>query len=82
MPSVLFALDEYGIPVQTAQALETTLLPASSLDEVLARLRGANLDAVDLSAFEREILHDVRRTLFPASTSSMRISMPPSPIPR
>jgi hypothetical protein len=69
MPSVLFALDEYGIPVQTAQALQETLLPASSLDEVLARPRGANLDAIDLSVFEREILHDVRLTLFPQASS-------------
>jgi hypothetical protein len=42
MPSVLFALDEYGIP--TAQRLRGSLLPASSLDEVLLRLGRINLE--------------------------------------
>jgi hypothetical protein len=42
MPSVLFALDEYGIPIQTAQRLQRSLLPASSLDEVSARLGRIN----------------------------------------
>jgi DEAD/DEAH box helicase len=65
MPSVLFALDEYGIPLQTAQRLQGFLLPASSLDEVLVRLGRINLQTADLSPFENDILHDVRQTLFP-----------------
>jgi hypothetical protein len=65
MPSVLFALDEYGIPIQTAQRLRGSLLPASSLDEVLLRLGRINLENADLSPFENDILHDVRQTLFP-----------------
>src|SRR5436305_1062693 len=37
--AVLFGiLDVYGIPIQTAQRLRGSLQPASSLDEVLARL--------------------------------------------
>ncbi|MGY3413294.1 hypothetical protein ACVWZV_009460 [Bradyrhizobium sp. GM5.1] len=65
MPSVLFALDEYGIPLQTARRLQGSLLPASSLDEVLLRLGRINLQNADLSPFENDILHDVRQTLFP-----------------
>jgi hypothetical protein len=65
MPSVLFALDEYGIPIQTAHRLRRSLLPASSLDEVLLRLGRIDMENADLSPFENDILHDVRLTLFP-----------------
>lgn len=65
MPSVLFALDEYGIPIQTARSLQGSLLPASSLDEVLARLGRIDLQAISLSAFEHDILREVQETLFP-----------------
>jgi hypothetical protein len=60
MPSVLYALDEYGIPSQSAERLQRSLLPASSLDEVLLRLGRINLQNADLSPFENDILHDVR----------------------
>lgn len=63
MPSALFALDEYGVPIQTAQRLASRLLPARSLDTVLARLVDLPLEALDLTAFETEILKEVRRTL-------------------
>jgi hypothetical protein len=65
MPSILFALDEYGIPLQTAQRLQGFLLPASSLDEVLHRLGRIELQNAELSPFENDILHDVRQTLYP-----------------
>jgi hypothetical protein len=65
MPSVLFALDEYGIPIQTAQALEPLLVPADSLDDVLRRLRDIPLAPLQLSAFEEEVISEVRETLFP-----------------
>ena len=65
MPSALFALDEYGVPIQTAQRLASRLLPARSLDTVLARLVDLPLEALNLTAFETEILEEVRRTLAP-----------------
>jgi hypothetical protein len=72
MPSVLFALDEYGIPIQTAQTLESNLMPATSLDEVLERFRGLRLEGLNLSTFERDVLHDVRQTLFPQIETAAR----------
>ncbi len=65
MPSALFALDEYGVPVQTAQQLASHLLPARSLDTVLARLLTLPLRELDLPEFEIDILEEVRRTIVP-----------------
>lgn len=65
MPSVLFALDEYGIPIQTAKTLESWLLPAATLDDVLERFRTLPVHRFQLSAFEREIVADVCNVLFP-----------------
>lgn len=65
MPPALFALDEYGVPIQTAQRLASRLLPAKSLDTVLSRLVELPLHDFDLTTFEIEILNEVRRTLVP-----------------
>ena len=65
MPSVLFALDEYGIPIQTAQVLEPLLVPADTLDDVLGRFREIPLARLQLSAFEQDVIAEVRETLFP-----------------
>jgi len=65
MPAVLFALDEYGIPIQTAQALRDRLTPADTLDEVLAKFRALPLSNLPLSAFEIDVLTDVQSTLSP-----------------
>lgn len=79
MPSSLFALDEYGVPVQTAQRLASLLLPSSSplrsLDTVLARLLNLSLQDLGLTAFEIDILEDVRRTISPQRTNDR----PPDP---
>jgi hypothetical protein len=72
MPSVLFALDEYGIPIQTARALESHLMPARSLDEVLQRFRGLRLEALNLAPFEQDVLHEVRQMLFPQIEAAAR----------
>lgn len=65
MPSVLFALDEYGVPIQTAKTLEPWLLPAQTLDDVLERFRSLPLARFQLSAFESDVIADVRQVLFP-----------------
>jgi hypothetical protein len=70
MPSVLFALDEYGIPIQTAQALEPLLVPADTLDDVLGRFRDIPLARLQLSAFEEDVISEVRETLFPPARTS------------
>lgn len=49
---LLYALDEFGIPLQISRKLERKLLPADDLNQVLRRLRNLNLNALDLSPFE------------------------------
>lgn len=68
MPSVLFALDEYGVPVHTAQLLAPQLLPAASVNVVLDRLANLDLRHLPLSPFEIELLEEVRRLVVPASS--------------
>jgi len=75
MPSVLFALDEYGIPIQTAQALSRMLMPAESLDDVLTKFRTLPLSNLQLSAFELDVIEEVRATLFPAPSARDRTQL-------
>lgn len=72
MPSVLFALDEYGIPIQTAQAMQRILMPADTLDAVLEKFRALPFDDLQISEFEREIVREVRETLFPSLRATRR----------
>jgi hypothetical protein len=72
MPSVLFALDEYGIPIQTAQALRSVLTPAETLDDVLAKFRSLSLSGIPLSPFEFEVIAEVRETLFPTLSADIQ----------
>jgi hypothetical protein len=68
MPSALFALDEYGVPVQTAQRLRSQLLPATTLNVVLERLARLDLTQLDLTTFEVDLLSEVRRLAPPSSS--------------
>jgi len=54
----IMALDEYGIPIQVGEKIQTLLDPRGSLDIALARLRTINFDAIALSPFERELVTD------------------------
>lgn len=67
MPSAVFALDEYGVPLQTAQQLAPRLLPTTSLNEVLERLISLDLTTLNLAPFEVELIDEVRRLLIPAA---------------
>jgi hypothetical protein len=68
MPSAVFALDEYGVPIQTAQRLAPQLLPSTSLNEVLERLSRLDLMRLDLAPFEVDLIEEVRRLLTPPSS--------------
>lgn len=59
MDSALFALDEYGVPLQLALKLEKRLAPNGKLDEVLTRLRSIDIRSSEFHAFEREVLEMV-----------------------
>ncbi len=59
----LFALDEYGVPWQTAKRLEPLLKPEGSLDTALAKLAKLDVARAPLSEFERELVNEARRYL-------------------
>jgi hypothetical protein len=64
MPAPLAALDEYGIPLQTARKLAEVLLPEGDLDSVLERLRQIDADSLtQLHPFERELIADAQKYL-------------------
>jgi superfamily II DNA/RNA helicase len=63
MPPSLYALDEYGIPLQTALSLASALAPAGSLDENLETLRTLDLSKLNLTKFEEDLLQDLKSTL-------------------
>ena len=54
----IMALDEYGVPIQVGEKLQGLLNPKGDLDVALARLRSLDIDSLDLSAFEKELLTD------------------------
>jgi hypothetical protein len=61
MDPALFALDEYGIPWQTAQRLASVLSPRGDFDVALARLRELQVDRLRLSDFERALVQDAAK---------------------
>ena len=63
LPPALAALDEYGLPLQLVARLERFLPGGGDLDAVLATLRRLDLGQLGLSAFERNLLEELRATL-------------------
>lgn len=64
MPAPLAALDEYGIPLQTARKLARVLPPQDDLDAVLQRLKEIDPGSLpELHPFERELIADAQRYL-------------------
>ncbi|MCF7699225.1 DEAD/DEAH box helicase [Loktanella sp. M215] len=59
LPASVFALDEYGIPIQTAQKIQPYLKSIDGLDEVLESLAGLDLEKLNLSRFEISLIYDV-----------------------
>jgi hypothetical protein len=52
------ALDEYGVPIQVGEKLQSLLQPEGNLDTAIARLRTLKVEELALSAFEKELLRD------------------------
>lgn len=52
----IFALDEYGIPLQTAEKLAEDLQANGSLDAVIAQLKDLDISTLNVSNFEKELL--------------------------
>jgi len=57
----IMSLDEYGIPIQVGERLQGILRPEGNLDVALERLRAVNIEALPLSAFEKELVRDAIR---------------------
>ena len=55
----LFALDEYGVPIQTAIKLKSKLKANNKLDPVLDRLKKLRISSLDITTFEKEILTEI-----------------------
>lgn len=66
LPSSVFALDEYGIPIQTAQILQPHLQTTEDLDSVLASILKLNIEALHLSNFEVTLIGDVLELVNPS----------------
>lgn len=62
-PAGLAAMEEYGIPLQISLKMSTQAPPedSGSLDSVLAWLRKIDVENLNLSPFEKEIVSDAQR---------------------
>lgn len=64
LPSVLAALEEYGLPRQIAKKISDNLAPHHDLDDVLDRLRVLRTSSVEgLTPFERRIIETVQKDI-------------------
>ena len=54
----LVALEEFGVPIQTALELEDEIAADGDLDETLENLKQLDVDSLPVSAFEKELLED------------------------
>jgi rhodanese-related sulfurtransferase len=59
----IMALDEYGVPVQVGQKLQSRLQPGGDLDQVLDRLKRLKVSELGLSEFEARLLADAQSHL-------------------
>lgn len=59
----LVALDEYGLPLALAQKLEDKINSKGSLDLAIKNLSHLNIEDLELSSFEKEILDDVMKSI-------------------
>ncbi len=53
-------LEEYGLPLQISKKLENFLKDADNLDELLQRINELNVQNLNLTVFEKEILENVK----------------------
>lgn len=63
LPPKLVALDEYGVPIQTAMRIKDDLGDIESLDEILYKLSRINIEKLNISEFEYNILSDFQKTI-------------------
>lgn len=54
----IVALEEFGVPIQTAMELEDEIAADGDLDATLENLKQLDIDSLDISEFEKELLED------------------------
>lgn len=59
----LVALDEYGLPLSLAKKIESALNAGGLLDAAIKNLSDLNVDNLDLTDFEKEIIEDVKESI-------------------
>jgi hypothetical protein len=57
-PPVITALDEYGIPIQLGEKIQSHLKSKADLDVALANLKKLDVSKLHLTPFEKELLTD------------------------
>lgn len=65
------ALDEYGLPPEVVLKLKPVLDPEATLDDAIEALRKLEVSALNLTAFERELLQDTIRHLQPQDLAKL-----------
>lgn len=68
LDSGLFALDEYGVPPQTARRIGEKHRDIDSLDGALRLIAAMDLEQQYLHPFERNLLRELQETVSPPST--------------
>lgn len=63
MDPAVYALDEYGVPLELARRLEKQLDPNGDLDRALERLRGLEPGRLRLRAFEMDLIRQAQAGL-------------------
>lgn len=53
------ALDEYGMPLQTADKIKDRL-QSDNLDDLLSKVKNLNVESLPLSDFEKELIQDIK----------------------
>ena len=72
MDTGLFALDEYGVPPQTARRLGSRYSGIDVLPKALGLVARLDLEDEDLHPFEKNLLRELQVSILPVSTTSMR----------
>jgi hypothetical protein len=63
MPSAVSALEEYGIPFQVALQLGEAIDLNGTLDDVLAAIKSVDLETLELTSFEQDLVQDTIESL-------------------
>ena len=55
------ALDEYGLPIQTAEKIKNRLNTDGNLDSLLLQIKELRIQGLNITAFEKDLLRDLKK---------------------